>query len=526
MRKQMVIGAACLTLAGGLALTAQDRTPDGSAEEAESILLRSLRPNVPREEFVASALRPLRQLDREGDGLDAQDLERQDRQRQTAARSRQISGLLNEDYDSDLKVSFDEIDRFAPGDAETRKRRAEQILRKYDTDEDGIATLKEAMLLPYNDRSESLAGLLAADRNSDGKVTAEELSLLASTIFDRFDSDGDGLISQEEFVAVSEHRRIYAVAEQMRQAGCTFPAAGQRTKVVGFGAYEGDAISSAYVGTPDEETSVIDVTIEAGSEPLYLLFTTYQPVIWRLTGSVERVEHVIASAFTTADRDNRASRAATSAVGIMGLPKSKVSITSRTCLDDIQPPREGRTSRNHEMAASRVKTLAGRSPDALFGEYSPVRISLPSGKVLSAPPGANARPQGFDAEVWREAARFWAGGLVRIDPTKVIAAEPVDAYRVLPSQMGLSQLVGAGAARKLDDGRFLIMRDIARIPPRMAGAHSATLILADGVKRPPGNASHGCVLTEAEAAAPNWREFCRPPAIQTVRSRPTDRGQR
>lgn len=486
MRKQMAIGAACLALAGGLALTAKDNTPDESTDEAESILLRSLRPNVAREEFVAAALSPLRQLDRDGDGLDGQDLERQDRQRETGWRSQQIAGLLREDYNSDLQVSFDEIDRFAPGDAETRKRRAEQILKKYDTDGDGIATLKEAMLLPHSDRSTSLKGLLAADRNSDGTVSAKELSVLASMTFDRFDSDGDGLISQEEFVAVSEQRRIHAAAELMRQAGCTFPAAGQRTKVVGFGAYEGDAISSAYVGTPDEETSVIDVTIEAGSDPLYLLFTSYQPVIWRLTGNVERVEHVIASAFTKSDRDNRVSRASTSTVGIMGLPKSKVSITSRTCLDDIQPPREGRTSRNHEMAASRVKTLTGRAADSLFGEYSPVGVSLPSGKILSARPGANTRPEGFDPEVWREAARFWDGGLVRIDPTKVIAAEPVDAYRVLPSQMGLSQLVGAGAARKLDDGRFLILRDIARIPPRMAGAHSATLILSEGVNRPPG----------------------------------------
>ena len=178
------------------------------------------------------------------------------------------------------------------------------------------------------------------------------------------------------------------------------------------------------------------------------------------------------------------------------------------------------------MAASRVKTLTGRAADSLFGEYSPVGVSLPSGKILPARPGANARPEGFDPEVWREAARFWDGGLVRIDPTKVIAVEPVDAYRVLPSQMGLSQLVGAGAARKLDDGRFLILRDIARIPPRMAGAHSATLILSEGVNRPPGNPSHGCVLSQAEAATPNWREFCRPPAIQTVRSRPTESGQR
>lgn len=152
------------------------------------------------------------------------------------------------------------------------------------------------------------------------------------------------------------------------------------------------------------------------------------------------------------------------------------------------------------MAEAQIAALAGRQPDGLFGDYSPFGIGLPSGTVLPAPAGANARPDGFDTVVWQQAALFWPGGLANIDPARVVSVLPVQPYQVLPSQMGLAQLVGRGDARFLGEDRFLIVRDIARIPPGMYGAHSAVLVLADGVKRPPGHAGHGCVVTEAEAA--------------------------
>ena len=520
MQKYLLLGLAGIAVAGSLAFAGKGDTPGSIESNADAALLQSRHPNLAREQYIASVLGPFRQLDRENDGLDRQDIERQKKQLDARWRASQISQILQHDYDGNFSVSPSEIQEFASGDADTRRRQADRILDEYDANGDGKVTLDEATTNKRIGRSHSLEGLLAADQNGDGKVTAAELLTLAQATFDRFDSNGDGLISQEEYKPVAERRRALAEVKRLSDAGCSFPAPSAQTRIVGFGAYQGDTISSSYVGGPDDETSVIDVRIERGDQPLYLLFTSHQPVIWRLTGDVGRVERIVASAHRGVGSRSGRNTDKHSAVGVMGVPKSRVSITSATCLPDIRPVQNGETGRNREMAEVRIAAVAGRGPDVLFGEYSPFGVKLPSGSVFPAPEGANTRPEGFDSAVWQEAARYWGGGLANINPDKVVAAVPVEPYRVLPSQMGLAQLVGHGAARKLEGNRFLLLRDIARIPPRMTGAHSAVLVLSEGVKHPPGDPGHGCVVTLAEAARTAGRAICRPPRAAVVPASP------
>lgn len=499
MRTYLVLGFAITSLAGSLALASDGGAPV-SDPYAEIELLQPLRPNLAREAYVASIVAPARSADRDNDGLDLQDIEAQRKQQDASWRAGRISEVMRYDYDNDLSVSSGEIEQFSSGNGDARKRQAERVLNEFDANKDGKVTLQEAMEGGRRGRSNSLEHLLSADRNSDGKATANELSALAQETFNRFDTDGDGLLSMAEYEPVAARKQANAEAERLRDAGCTFPAPEPQTRIIGFGAYEGDTISSSYVGGPDDETFVIDVRIERGSQPLYLLFTSYEPVIWRLSGDVGRVERIVASSQQTGGPENRLGPNSASAVGVMGVPKSKISITSRACLADIRPVQNGETGRNRESAEARIAAIVGRPPDDLSGEYAPYGVELPSGKIFSAPAGANNRPNGFDPEVWQEANRFWSGGLTTIDPAEVVAAVPVEPYRVLPSQMGIAQLVGQGAARKIQPGRYLLLRDIDRIPPGMGGAHSAVLVLDEGVKRPPGDPVHGCVVTLAEAA--------------------------
>lgn len=58
----------------------------------------------------------------------------------------------------------------------------------------------------------------------------------------------------------------------------------------------------------------------------------------------------------------------------------------------------------------------------------------------------------------------------------------------------------AGAIESLGGDEFGLMRAIPRLPSGMAGGHSVTLILAEGVPRPPGDPTHSCVLNEAQEA--------------------------
>src|SRR5205823_2153791 len=63
--------------------------------------------------------------------------------------------------------------------------------------------------------------------------------------------------------------------------------------VVLFGAYEGDAVSTATLVGQDDGTQTARVVIEPGTASLSVLLTSYEPVIWRFEGAVDRVSQVL-----------------------------------------------------------------------------------------------------------------------------------------------------------------------------------------------------------------------------------------
>lgn len=101
--------------------------------------------------------------------------------------------------------------------------------------------------------------------------------------------------------------------------------------------------------------------------------------------------------------------------------------------------------------------------------------------------------------MWREALRYWPRGLVRVNPKKVVAAAPVAPYLVLPSQMGLAQLVGSGDIQVQRDryATYRVRRPIPHMPPSMGGAHSVTLSFDPGVPVPQGDPVHSCIVDTA-----------------------------
>lgn len=95
-----------------------------------------------------------------------------------------------------------------------------------------------------------------------------------------------------------------------------------------------------------------------------------------------------------------------------------------------------------------------------------------------------------------------------VNPRQVVADTRVDPYKVLPCQMGLSQLIGAGAIELTASRAFHIVKPIAHMPPSMGGAHSVKLIVAKGVPVPPGSPVHSCVVLEEESAATSSGPGC------------------
>lgn len=480
--KWAVVGAIPATAAVAIAITAVgnvDRTSKVSTDPLDEQIHRG----ATVEQYVARLVGMLRQLDRTGDGLDKDDVELARDRMMAARRASAISQMLQSDLDGDFKVTRAEIERTAMGEDETRSRRVDAELGRYDTDGDGVITLKEAAAkaVARNMRSEDQGeGLLALDPNGDGKLTAEELRKLTERHFATIDKNGDGEISTEEYAPIAERRR--AISMERSIPVCTLPAVPAGAQLVVYGGYEGDAISSAVIGGADEETNLIDVKIERGSAPLYLILTSYESMVWRFSGDTKRVVRVVTSSLSRGKAEQSLS-------GIAGIPRDRVTIAEPGC------PRyfyDSNVQKRTAALATVVKAL-GREPDAAFGSYSAQSVSLPSGQVVRANAKQAVMPHGFDPVMWRDAVGFWPGGLVSVDPRSVVATARVEPYKVLPSQMGLAQLIGAGSVTMTSGRSFRIVRPIPHLPPSMGGAHSVLLELAENVPMPPGDPVHTCI---------------------------------
>lgn len=266
---------------------------------------------------------------------------------------------------------------------------------------------------------------------------------------------------------------------------CTLPAPSAQAQVVVFGTYSSQALADVSVGGSAAETNTVEVQIEPGDTPLYVVATSYEAMIWRFTGATERVEQAALLSFH-GDRNKSVYAGAT------GLRARRVSVQSSTdCLSGAAYYKAN--SVEGVRAAAALATVLGRPADLLL----PVNrfgtgIALPSGTAL--PVTAATLPAGFDPTTWRDAQRFYKGGLVSLDPSDVVSPTPAEKYKVLPNQMGISQLVGSGALQPDGYNRFRIVKPIPHYPASMGGAHSVTLILGSGIPVPAGHAGHSCVL--------------------------------
>jgi Ca2+-binding EF-hand superfamily protein len=508
--KWVISSTVALAAVSGIGI-ATKQPPRG--QDLPNVLIEPLREGAAIEQYVARLVGMLRNVDPAGDGLDRNDIALERDQQRAGARANVISQVLRSDLDGDFKVTRRELEQSFRTSEPYRSKQVEAQLANFDSNGDGIIMLSEATASIEPRVNTQLDGLLALDPNGDGRLTAEELTLKAQSTFKKVDKDDDGRISSEEYAVIAY--RIPEIRMIRSAPACALPPVPKGAKLIVFGGYEGDTISSAVVGGPDQETNLIDVTIEQGTSPLYLVLTSYESMIWRFSGATNRVVRVVVSSAATArpvltvDKPLPAQHAEPSsrreapimpwrqqfqnkisASGVIGLPARKVTITNSGCPQHFYKPEVA------ALALASVRESFGREPDAVFGSYSSQRVSLPSGGLTEADRKMTSPPAGFDAGMWQEAVRFWPGGLAQIDYRKVIVATSVEPYKVLPSQMGLAQLVGSGAAKQISRNTFRITQPIAHMPPSMGGAHSATLIFAKGVTLPPGDPVHSCIVLE------------------------------
>lgn len=310
----------------------------------------------------------------------------------------------------------------------------------------------------------------------------------------------------------------YASMGSNPPTNCSLPRVDARAVLVVLGIYEGDAMSAVALADRDDETTSAELIIEPGDAPLHIVLVSYDNLIWRFSGAVDRVSRVVLLASPTHPprnialpspagmrRDIQRSRPGRAVyAGTTGLASDRVTtVAPDACGEYFHDP----ASIKAAGLAGVVGARAGRRPDVLAGVYSLSAIKLPSAMAAAAPRGGAPAPAGFDNALWRDAVRFNPSGLAQIQPEDVVSSVPALAYDVLPSQMGLAQLAGQGRIERLSDG-LKIVKPIPRFPAGLNGAHSVTFLLGQGVPMPSGSPGHSCVVREADGGVMGASPLC------------------
>lgn len=483
----------------GVPRRADSFQPTNAKEQpAEALIDRYLRIGARREAFVYEAPLWFRSYDTNGDGLDGADLDLVILREGAQARGQAASEIVRHDLNGDQRVTKDEHARASRGDQDGESTEWQrQMIERYDSNMDGVVTLTEGLAIQTDTRRlgevYQMRRLLAADPNADGRITTAELVGFAEAVFDSADADQDKQISDEEMRAYrgqveSADARLLRLAATSGP-GCDALVPDKASKIIAFGIYDSKAASSSFVGGPGIKTTTARVTIEPGKEPLFLILTSYDSVVWRFEGDVKRVAGVIVSSYKSVG-------GGVSASGVAGVPAAKVSVTSRHCMPYFT---QVKSDEAMQMAAN-VRALSGRSPAEIFASHDVVSVSFPSGMVTTAD-GRNQAPvqDGFLKRYWDEAMRYWPGGLVQIAPGSIVAAKnvAVGRYAVLPSTLGIAQLISNNSLLPLPDSAgFKLVKPIPYWPAEMNGGHSTRFVIGAGVPMPSGSPGHSKVIRE------------------------------
>jgi len=495
-----------------------------------------------RNAYIAAAMQPFWRSTGQDLVLDRGDIERAKQRAGAVYRVTQLGKILKFDLDGDGKVTRREIDDTFRGDRKYTPDRAEKLFQSfaaYDINGDGAISIKEILtgseqqkdtgnIRRSRSRTRLLDDMLALDPNGDGQLTGNELERLLRAAYTAFDRDGNGVFSAEEAKRLNKVKRGInkKIKEKQRIETCKLTEAATDAKVVLVGAYDSGSISTLSVAGPERLTATSVLEIEPGDTPLHIVAMSLRPMIWRLTGATTRVARFVAMA-TPLGKDKLPN------VGVAGLPESRISfVSAKPCFRFFTEPKSG----DARIAKAVVENKLQRPVEIVIAGYRLPGANIPSGKLAPnyAPNGgsmmfdlgagndivvlgsksnvlvkkngdlffggrpliANSPPPGIDGKTFGEFNFRFPGGVVKVDARGVVAPVPVETYEVLPQLAGIIQLMGEGRIERLSDGFFLIKKPIPRIPPGLAGGHSAKFLLGKGVPLPGGKIGRSCIVSE------------------------------
>lgn len=528
-----------LVVAGALvgAVSSQDmpRAPDSPPPTA---VLNLVQPGFTLDNLVVNSRRLFRDLDADGNGrLEQADLSLHRAVITARLRAASLESIMSSDLDGDGFVTEAEHRAQFAYDQRLNEQRPRRMpfpdrrdLMAADTDKDGrISSTEAASTATAGPAIENalnqgvaagLSSLLAV--GSREPFDAAALDDLATQAFRLIDADGNGTISLDEhgamqrLVAQRQRQAMQQQQKELNRAGCTMPKASEAATVLLLSAYEGRTLSTTTIGSQDNDIRTAAIEIEPGDTPLYVVASTYSPVIWRFSGAVERIEQVVLASQSSPSHSGGGT--SKPILGATGLPAAKILMLPRTaCLPsfhEMKSPKvaetvgivKAETGKEPVVAArygvtgfavpsAKIMPDAGPSPAATVIE-KPALSLLPDGSERSDAPYGHLAPR-------KQLFRFFPSGVVDIDPATLVASDKAERYEVLPSQAGILQLVQSGALERNTRsrsplGEFFIKQKM-RFPPGLYGAHSVRFVLMRGVPYPQGNPGHSTVVEEGSS---------------------------
>jgi hypothetical protein len=309
--------------------------------------------------------------------------------------------------------------------------------------------------------------------------------------------------------SIERDRKRFEVEAKVK-APCAMPKPSAAAQVVVLNAFDAETLSSVAVGSQDVAVRTAAVVVEPGRAPVYLVLSTMRPIIWRVTGAVERIERVVLAATSTGP--NRGVPGETPLAGATGVQADRVVFLRHPHCFLPLPPSEWAAHARRTLRHDGINTP---SAVAAVGDLSEVSVpSLRAARLRTKRPmvaydrkGSHLMIEGDPDgvivlrgrnDLEQELKLFAPGGVMRLDPSLVVASLPAVAYEVLPQQAGLIQLMQSGALARDDEGDFLVQRKI-RLPAELNGGHKLRVLA--GVPAPDGDPAHACVMVEDTGAA-------------------------
>lgn len=225
---------------------------------------------------------------------------------------------------------------------------------------------------------------------------------------------------------------------------CALPPPKAGTRTIALGTYEGRKTNADITfdrAANGSASWLVDVEIASGDDPLWLVMSAFEPVIWNFQGEVDRIEHVV-----LVD--------GVSSAGALGLPEGRVTAMGRDCFTETRGPVFFTEISDSWQVLGAVEAAIGVEIDDIFAQYTLDRAALPEGALSVA----------------RRSAFREMPELHYVDPSDLVLTAAGQRPELLPGSIGIAQLIEAGALReKSGHERYEILTHIPALPSAARG---------------------------------------------------------